>query len=306
MVTKKRLAGRFLPSRVYARWVWTVRSCLVVVPSILFLGGALSLYLSPSRFKSTVAFEYVGKRPLPDVAELIKTSNLLGRVHDSLELTKRLEMDRNTGIQVLRDATEVRTTPATRMMQVEVVLTPAELSRDVASAFPKALEDYEKSLAIAGIGTRLDAAKLELAAAEVRVASAQKSLARLVSVRGEETGDPVSQLDVDAARAAWNHANQQRLESQTFVDSLVRERSSLGTWTVAHTTPQVANSSTGPKSEDTLGMVILKSLGIGLGCALAIPYLLELAFPRCHRRTTYAEPVWQNAETDLSGEPVHG
>ncbi len=306
METKKRLAGRFLPSRVYARWVWTVRSCLVVLPSILFLAGALTLYLSPSRFKSTVAFEYVGKRPLPDVVALMKSSNLLGRVHDSLELTKRLEMDRGTGIQILRDVTEVSMTPATRMIQLDVVLTPAELSRDVAAAFPKALEDYEKSLAIAGIKTRLHSAQNEVAAAEDRVAAAQKTLVRLVSVRGEETGDPVSQLDVDAARAAWTHANEQLLGSQALVDSLAREHFSLGSWTVVHTIPQISNSSVGPKSEDTLGMVILRSIGIGLGCALAIPYLLELAFPRRHRRSATAAPGWENAQTDLSGEPVHG
>jgi hypothetical protein len=305
METKKRLAGRFLPSRVYARWVWTVRSCLVVLPAILFLAGALTLYLSPSRFKSTVTFEYVGKRPLPDVAALMKSSNLLGRVHDSLELGKRLGVDRDTSTTILRDATEVTLTPATRMMQVDVVLTPAELARDVAAAFPKALEDYEKSLAIAEIKMRLHDAQNEVAAAEDRVAFAQKSIARLVSVRGEETGDPVSQLDVDAARAAWTHANEQLLESQALVDRLAREHFSLGTWTVTHTVAQISHLSVGPNSEDTLGIVILRSLGIGLGCALAIPYLLELAFPRRHRKSA-AEPTWQDAETDLSREPAHG
>lgn len=305
METKKRLAGRFLPSRVYARWVWTVRSCLVVLPSILFLAGALTLYLSPSRFKSTVTFEYVGKRPLADAAALLKSSNLLGRVHDSLELGKRLGLDRDTSTTILRNATEVTLTPATRMMQVDVVLTPADLSRDVAAAFPKALEDYEKSLAIAGIKMRLQNAQNEVAATEDRVASAQKSLALLVSVRGEETGDPVSQLDVDAARAAWTHANEQLFESQGLVDTLAREHFSPGIWTVTHTIPQISHSSVGPKSEDTLGLVILRSLGIGLGCALAIPYLLELAFPRRHRKSA-VEPTWQDEETKLSAEPVHG
>ena len=306
METKKRLAGRFLPSRVYARWVWTVRSCLVVLPSILFLAGALTLYLSPSPFKSTVAFEYVGKRPLPDVAELMKSSNLLGRVHDSLELGKRLKIDRGTVTTILRGATEVTPTPATRMIQVDVVLTSAELSRDVAAAFPKALEDYENSLAIAGIKTRLHSAQNEVAAAEDRAASAQKALARLISVRGEETGDPVSLLDVEAARAAWTHSNEQLLGSQALVDSLKLELSSPGIWTVVHTVPQISNSSVGPKSEDTLGMVVLRSIGIGLGCALAIPYLLEIAFPRRHRKSASAAPNWENAEIDLTGEPVHG
>lgn len=305
MKTKKRLAGRFLPSRVYARWVWTVRSCLVILPAILFLSGALTLYLSPSRFKSTVSFEYIGKRPLPDVVALTQSGNLLNRIHDQLELGKRLEIGHSSVSKLLRDATEVSVTPSTRMIQVDVTLTPADLSRDVAAAFPQALENYEKSLAVAEIKSRLEDARREMDAAEDRTVAAQKHLALLVSVRGDETGDLASQLDIDAARAAWTHANEQLLESRSLVDRLEREQFSPGTWVTTHTTPQISHLSVGPNSEDTLGMVILKSLGIGLLCALAIPYLLELTFPRCHRRSV-PPPNWQDSESELSAEPIHG
>jgi|GEM_PF-5355183 len=39
------ITGRFLPSRVYCRWKWTVRAGLTVVPMLVLLGGGLVLFL---------------------------------------------------------------------------------------------------------------------------------------------------------------------------------------------------------------------------------------------------------------------
>ncbi|MES2476045.1 MAG: hypothetical protein V4640_09705 [Verrucomicrobiota bacterium] len=303
MEKKNRLAGRFLPSRVYARWVWTVRSCLGMLPVILFLSGALTLYLSAGRFKSSTTFEYLGQRSLADVAALLESSNLLEGIHDSLDLTKRLGVDQETATTILRESTEIRLIPATRQMQVEVVMTPAELSRDVAAEFPKALDAYEISLAEKAIHQRIAHAERDVISAEDSAAMAEKDLARLVSLRGEANGDALAQLDVDTARAAWSHANTQLLEARSLVENLNRELASPGTWVALHSIPQIASTAVGPETEDTLGWVVLRSFGIGLVCALAIPYLLELAFPRRHRKSAAATPTWQDAESDITAEP---
>ena len=68
--SKNRLAGRFLPSRVYARWKWTVRCGLCVVPLILFLAGSVVVYLQPGRYQSTTVFKYTGERPAAEVVAL--------------------------------------------------------------------------------------------------------------------------------------------------------------------------------------------------------------------------------------------
>ncbi|RYD28072.1 MAG: hypothetical protein EOP87_20210, partial [Verrucomicrobiaceae bacterium] len=73
MAQKKRLAGRFLPSRVYARWKWTVRFGLSALPLILFLAGAFTLYLSPARYRSTAVFEYLGSRSPAEAAALLRS-----------------------------------------------------------------------------------------------------------------------------------------------------------------------------------------------------------------------------------------
>lgn len=306
MEKKNRLAGRFLPSRVYARWVWTVRSCLVMLPVILFLSGALTLYLSAGRFKSSTTFESLGQRSLAEVAALLGSQNLLEDIHDRLDLGKRLGVDQETATTILRESTEVRLIPATRLMQVEVVMTPAELARDVAAEFPKALDAYEKSLADKAIQERIAHAEREVISAEDSAAMAEKDLARLVSLRGEASGDALAQLDVDAARTTWNHANTQLLDARSRVETLNRELATPRSWVALHSVAQISSTAVGPETENTLGWVVLRSFGIGLLCALGIPYLLELAFPRRFRKSAATTRTWQDEESDLSAEPVHG
>ena len=300
MEAKKRLAGRFLPSRVYARWLWTVRACLVVLPAVLFLTGALTLYLSPGRYRSTTTFEYLGKRPLDEVVALVKSEQVINLVDDSLDLRRRFGVSRDTVAGIVRDSSQVRSIPATGMIELEVILSKGELSRDVAAGLVTALERYETSLAQEAIRNGIGEAEREVAAAEDRAAGSHRNLVRLISVRGEVSGDPVSQLDVDAARATWIHDNQSVLDARSGVDRLNLELGTSRKWLAIHTAPRISETAVGPKSEDSHGLVTLRAFAVGLVGALAIPYLLELAFPRRRRRT--AAPSWQEAE--IPADPV--
>jgi len=157
MKSKERLAGRFLPSRVYARWIWTVRCGLCVVPLILFLEGSLVLYLSSSRYQSAAVFEYLGKRPLSEVEALLKSRNVFDIVADRMELSKRLKVSKGTAFDLVSPQLETSADAASNMIKVKATYSMKELARDLAAEFPRALESYESSLASEIVQSRIDA-----------------------------------------------------------------------------------------------------------------------------------------------------
>lgn len=61
------IRGRFLPSRVYSRWKWTVRFGLLIVPFLSFLAGGLTLYLTPGTYRSTTLIELENGPATPKV-----------------------------------------------------------------------------------------------------------------------------------------------------------------------------------------------------------------------------------------------
>ena len=85
------IRGRFIPSRVYNRWKWTVRFGLLLIPFLIFLCGGLLLFLTPSKYSSTTLIELENGPPPQECMELLKSRGILDLVSEHLELTKRLE-----------------------------------------------------------------------------------------------------------------------------------------------------------------------------------------------------------------------
>lgn len=297
MEQKKRLAGRFLPSRVYARWKWTVRFGLSALPLILFLSGATTLFLSQERYRSTTVFEYLGTRPAGEVVALLKSRNVMDPAARSLDMSSRFSVDSATAYQIINKLTKTSVDSESGLFRVQVTHTSKETARDLAAALVTSLENYEISLVAGEIRKRLGLAEGELIAAEDEAEQKQEALARLIALRGDETHDPVSRLDIDAARVGWEHARTYALDVRTRIAALQRELANLGRWVVVHTSPVIPTTAVTP--EKSWAYFIFSSIGTGLAFTLIAPYLLELAFPRVYRRGRKKEHPW----TDETPEP---
>jgi hypothetical protein len=309
------LAGRFLPSKVYARWKWTVRFGLFAVPLILFLAGGFVLYLAPTKYESKAVFEYRGSRTPAEAAALLKSRNVQIAVCDTLELNKQLDVDKETVVEMLTKATETQLDPVTGLIEVRVTHVRKELARDVAAELPKALERYEATLARNAINRQLEALRLAIRNGEDKVEIRRKDLLQLISVRGEHPTDTASQLDVAASRIEWEQEFRRVADNKNRAAELDLEFASLGKFTTLHTDPVISQNPAGKKSEDSLGEVSLESLGYGLLFALLVPYLFELACPN-HRTfitpvkkmSTLADDEWSGTAKDsgLVHSPLNG
>lgn len=308
MNVKNRLAGRFLPSRVYARWIWIVRFGLSALPLTLFIAGGVTYYLTPSRYGSTVVFEYLGKRPTAEVAALLKSRNVIGPAITYLSLTERMGLDFDNLSRHISEVTRATGDTSTGMIEVTVEDLQKEIARDLAAELPKSLDAYEKSLASAEITVRLEAAEESVTEGEDEASVKRQALARLISVRGDQAADPVSQLDLDAARGDWDYTYQRVLEGRAKVADARRELSAPGKWVVIHSPPTISNEPVGRKPDDSMGSIIGESLGIGLAFALLAPYLLELAFPRRRQPGLACKDAVVEAadEADFPGQPANG
>jgi len=309
MASKNMLAGRFLPSRVYARWKGTARFGLCTLPLILFLAGGVTYYFAPSRYQSTAVFQYLGQRTPREASALLKTQRVIFPVIEALELGKRLEVDKETAERILSDLIDASVDPDSGMITIQVTNPQKELARDIAAELPKALDAYERSLAAGAISVRLEVAEKAMTDAEDETAAKRQALMRLISLRGDSPADPLARIDVDAARTEWEHAHHQVLENRQRIADANRERNNLGKWVEIHSTPAISNTPVGKAADESLGGMILQALGVGLGFSLLAPYLLEFAFPRRSRRrvpvkqrTEWSEPCDEPA---ASGTPAN-
>lgn len=282
MSHQTRLSGRFLPARVYARWTWAVRFGLLAVPLVLLLSGGLVLYLTPNRYESTAEFEYVGQRSPRVAAALLKSRNVTDLVIGQLGLRERQHLDFDTLTELITSNMDARADETTGLIELKVTHTQKDLARDLAAELPMALERYEKSVATAAIQRRIDAIKQSLNELEEEVSEKRQALRRLIEVRGTHAPDTIPQLDLDAARGAWEYAQHRAFDRQAQLADAQRELSDLGHWVAIHTQPQIAQSPVGKKFDESLGALILQGIVVGLAVALLLPYLLELAIP--HRR----------------------
>ncbi len=297
MAQKNRLAGRFLPSRIYARWKWTVRFGLCAVPLLLFLEGGMALYFKPNRYESSAKFEYLGKRSLSEVEALLKSRNLLEISIRDHELTRVLSVDIDTAVDIVSDSLVTRLDLASGMFTVRIALTHRELARDLAASLPLSLEKYENKLASQNTKARLEVAEKSLSELEQSADEKQQMLSKIIATRGDQAADSIGRLDVDAARLNWEHAHQQVLAAQSKVLEFKRKLVNPEKWVTIHSQPQIAHKAVNKKGDKLFGAVVLQALGVGLAFALLIPYLLELAFPRQRRlREVTQDLVKEGAE----------
>lgn len=292
MKKKDRLLGRFLPSRVYARWKWTVRCCLCLVPSILFLAGSVVVYLTPGRYQSSTVFEYLGKRPLPEVEALLSSRNVVGQAASTVELMRRLEVDMETAIDIVSKSMAISVEPATGMIELVVTNTQKEIARDLAAALPEALEKYEASLVGRTLDSRIMALEESVRNSGDEEQRKHQFLVKTLMITGDPPADALAGLTADAARREWESAQNQRLEAERRWKDAVFERENPGKWIVVHSPARISETTAGKNPDESLGWVIVRALCTGLVFALTVPYILELAFPRRIRPRSTATDDW--------------
>ena len=274
-----------------------MRSGLCVVPLILFLAGSVVVYLQPGRYQSTTVFKYTGERPAAEVVALLKSRSLFDRVSEQTAMPQTLEIPQDTAFEMMSHLVKTQVDPASGTIEVKVTYTRKEIARDLAAGLPKALDAYESQLAEQELKNRWTGVQQSLIEIEDEAEAKGQFLSKLISVRGETPADPAARVDIDAARADWENARKQVLEAEGKKQALAESSKVRRTWVEVITAAQISDSPVVTDKDETMGAVILRSLAVGLGCALAVPYLLELLFPRVRskkkpeRPAKYEEPV---------------
>ncbi len=309
------LAGRFLPSKVYARWKWTVRFGLFAMPLILFLAGGVVLYLAPTKYESKAVFEYRGSRTPAEAAALLKSRNVQVDVCDALQLQERWGCDKETNCQILDGITKTLVDQASGQIEVTVTHTEKESARDIAAELPKALDRYETKLSTNAINFRLRELRRATRDGEDEAEARYRNLAKLLSLVGEQSSNPGDKLHVTALQIEWEQQCRRVDDNKNRIAEMDLELASLGKFTTVHTDPFISQTPAGKKSEDSLGEVSLEALGYGLLFALLVPYLFELACPN-HRRfitpvkkmSPLADDEWSGAakDSELVPSPLNG
>ena len=282
--------GRFLPSRVFSRWKWTVRFGLLIVPLVLFLAGSLQIYFRPSRYLSQTVFEITKGPSLRETEELLRSENVLSRASEKLELPRRLELDRDNCVAGIRKNLETRILKDTRMIRLEVTMHRNVHARDLAEEIPRSLVGYLAESMIAQSERKV--AELErLATAEAdRARELSNKWIKLEEVHGKNPADPGAATAIERARRAALAAELEverlgslkQAERTHLIDQLPR--------LVVHTEARISSTPLTPKSGEEMGRLVVTCLAWALAAALLLPYLFELAFPPAARPQKTPDP----------------
>lgn len=283
--------GRFLPSRTYARWKWTVRFGLLIVTATVFLAGSVTLYFTPNRYRSSTVFEVVNGPPSQETAALLKSETMLGMVSDQLNLPDRMDLDKFNCIEAISKNTEVKPVKDTRLIRLNVTWTLKTDARDIAQAIPEALVKYlAENNRNQSNAMQAEVQRMIHEAAD-RAKERSVEWARLRQTHGDPPTDAGAAATVERARRLTEAADieVERLQSRRrtiefeTLDRLPR--------LVVHTAPVISSSAVSPKTGEELNRLALTSLAAGLCAALTLPYLLELAFPPPRKRRTTPVPA---------------
>jgi hypothetical protein len=274
----KEITGRFLPSRVYCRWKWIVRLGLMLVPFLILLSGGVKLFLSPNIYRSSTLFGLENGPPPEEIIELVKSRGLLARVAERLELAKRFNVDRETAVTVIREASDAEIVSGTRMITINVSLTGKIDARDIAEQIPNSLRDY-----LVEISRKQNEDKLVEIGRLIREATdvaEEKSfeLSKVEKFLGADPTDAAALTKLERTRRAsmLADAEVERLKNLRSA-SLTENLENLPRLSI-HTAPVIADKAHSPKVDQELGAIVLQALLFGLLSALLLPYLMELVF----------------------------
>lgn len=296
---KNRLAGRFLPSRVYARWKWTVRFGLAALPLILFIAGGVVCYLTPNTYRSKIVFEYLGKRPAAEAVALMKSREVISEASRALEAPQILGVDSDEAVESISRNTATEVDPKTGFIELTAVGPQKEFNRDLTVALPKALDFYEKSNAAAELTTQIEAAGKLARGARDGAEEKRTELLNWFAVHPGEVKDLPADLAIDRLRSNWQNSLSRANEASNRLADLEAELAALKGVIQIHSQPTISDALLTNDTGNSLGEITLRALASGLVFALAAPYLLELAFPRLRRKVQKPLRTWSEKPDEL-------
>lgn len=278
-MTEPEIRGRFLPSRTYARWRWTLRFGLMIVPLVILIFGAIELYLTPSKYRSVCVFS-VNHGPKPEeIIALAKSRSVTELTVDRLGLQKVLDCDKEMAAQAVTKNLTIKAISGTQLIELAVVFSRKEAARDIAEEIPKCVVQHLTNLSQQEIETKnKEFAGLIGKASDV---AAQKAadLANLLKVHGNQPADLAAQQALERMKRAsiLADAEVERL-GNLRVDAEVHQLKSLPSLEL-HSKPVIGDHAHSPNVGEELGTLVVKSLVCGLIAALILPYFLEFVFP---------------------------
>ncbi|MEO7098341.1 MAG: hypothetical protein ABI162_03185 [Luteolibacter sp.] len=279
MMENRQSAGRFLPSQVYRRWKWSVRFGLLIVPMLFLLSEGPVLFLTPSKYGSTVLLEIENGRTPQENAKLLQSSQIIESVVRGLGLSQRWNVDTDTAEIILRENTEVKVVPDSRLIEISVTSVKKDLARDIAKAIPQNLSKLEGDRLLRENSSKI--AKMDRLIDEASDASAVKAVAitKIEKLHGPESSDSAVLRELERARRASLVADAEVERLEVLRAEITKGSINLEPRLIIHTEPQISDKPTNPKWGAALDELLLQALAVGLVTALFLPYLWELAFP---------------------------
>jgi hypothetical protein len=272
----------------------------VALPLILFIAGSIVVYLTPGRYRSTAVFEYLGRRTPAEAVALLKSQAVISRVVSDLKLSGRFEVDSDTAARILSRQMKVSAEPGTGLITLRTTALNRELARDLAAALPEALDAYEKSRAATELENRAAVESQLAREAEDIAVEKRKELTQWLRVHGDAAIQPIDRLDLDELRGDWEHAVQRVRDANDRRSNIDNELSAWKSVIAVHTQPMISHNPLGKGSANPLGRVVLEALASGFVCALGVPYLLELAFPRRRPASRVPREVLSQIEEEVA------
>lgn len=278
--------GRFLPSRVYRRWVWPLRACLSVLPMVLLLSGMFALYFGAQKYRSETLFQ-IGNGPSPE--------QLVAMLHSDAVLNQTIQnlhgalgdIQNEDARNILRAVITAKPSENGSFLHLQATCTSAKTAHSIATEMPEALLahlDEERVARHKEIAARHES-QIDDSRAEAEELSVQLS-------RLESASPATAPALVAQAREELRIANDETRRLLTLHNDLLREQAADRPRLSIHTDSRIASGPISPKYGEEMARIAWQSLAAGLIAALLIPYLFELVLP-AFRRPAKPTTSWE-------------
>lgn len=305
---------------MFKRFWWVFLVMLPVGAMAGFLVAAVVTYVMPKKYESETIIEVrpvaAEKASLQNdleisrsgddretpvymrtAAEEIKSSALLGKAVEKLELINKWGVNRETAIRILKESVNTQIFRSSDLMSIRVRHTDREAARDIAAEMARAYKEYRKEIAEHESDLRLKALNREIGNLEDLAAEYQKIFtvwSKAKWAQGIETRSPDEPIEDDrvddgvterfTAREMvdiyWETRNKEA-DNQSLLTQVkkwrIEETKSDKLWhetIIIHEEPQVPQVPVSPKV--TLNLILGAVGGFLLSPLLALPVILLL------------------------------
>jgi uncharacterized protein involved in exopolysaccharide biosynthesis len=268
-------------SAMFKRYWWILLAMVPVAVLGCFLIAAIITYLTPSKFESTAVIEILDHRLRVNGMESqeprteafyqteikkITSRNSLIKAIESLDLSKRWGVDRETALAILKGALKPQQIRGTDLISISAIHTNREDARDIVAEVSRAYIDYRKELAEKPLAEMVEELHKMLLNQEDSVAEKRKALS-LISMR-EDTDSLGNQNLIDAKRDLELELAVLQETKLKLTNYEIEKNSPNLSSVVVHDDPIISETPVSPN--------VTRSLMIGLAAGLFLSPFLAL------------------------------